>query len=153
MNKIIKRLLSVLLCFIMTFIVLDSTEWISSADSASSLRDEIAGLQAESQKIEAEIKRLKNEKQSQSVILSAIQKKIANIQAQVLRCNKEINSINAKIDANKKEIDSKNAEIEANKLAFKKRLRAIYMSNTGSSIQVLMGADDFADFLQLSQLV
>lgn len=152
MNKIIKRLLSVLLCFIMTFIVLDSTEWISSADSASSLRDEIAGLQAESQKIEAEIKRLKNEKQSQSVILSAIQKKIANIQAQVLRCNKEINSINAKIDANKKEIDSKNAEIEANKLAFKKRLRAIYMSNTGSSIQVLMGADDFADFLQLSQL-
>ena len=108
----------------------NSTNWITSADTAGSLRDDIAALQKESQKLEAEIQRLKNDKKDQATILAAIQKKIANIQAQVLRCNKEINSINAKIDANKKEIDSKNAEIEANKLAFKKRLRAIYMSNT-----------------------
>ena len=39
------------------------------------------------------------------------------------------------------------------KIAFKKRLRAIYMSNSDSSVQILMGADDFADFLQLSQLI
>lgn len=152
MNKILKRSISVLLCFCMTFLIFNSTDWIASADSASSLRNEIADLQAESKKIEAEIQRLKNEKKDQSTILAAIQKKIANIQSQVLRCNQEINKINSKISANKKEIENKNTEIEENKLAFKKRLRAIYMSNTGSSIQVLLGADSFSDYLQLSQL-
>ena len=97
MNKILKRFVSVLLCFCMTFLIFNSTEWITSADSAGSLRNEIASLQAESKKIEAEIQRLKNEKKDQSVILSAIQKKIANIQSQVLRCNQEINKINSKI--------------------------------------------------------
>ena len=152
MNKIIKRSVSVFLCFCLTLLVFNSTNWITSADTAGSLRDDIAALQKESQKLEAEIQRLKNDKKDQATILAAIQKKIANIQAQVLRCNQEINSINAKIAANKKEIDAKNAEIEASKLEFKKRLRAIYMSNSGSNIQILLGADDFSDFLQLSQL-
>ena len=49
-------------------------------------------------------------------------------------------------------IEKKNTEIENNKTAFKKRLRAIYMSNTGSQVQVLLGADDFSQFLELSQL-
>ncbi|MBE6808890.1 MAG: hypothetical protein E7524_05405 [Ruminococcaceae bacterium] len=152
MNKIIKRSVSVFLCFCLTLLVFNSTNWITSADTAGSLRDDIAALQKESQKLEAEIQRLKNDKKDQATILAAIQKKIANIQAQVLRCNQEINSINAKIAANKKEIDAKNTEIEASKLEFKKRLRAIYMSNSGSNIQILLGADDFSDFLQLSQL-
>ena len=30
--------------------------------------------------------------------------------------------------------------------------KTIYMSNTGSNIQVLLGADSFSDYLQLSQL-
>lgn len=152
MNKIIKRSVSVFLCFCLTLLVFNSTNWITSADTAGSLRDDIAALQKESQKLEAEIQRLKNDKKDQATILAAIQKKIANIQAQVLRCNKEINAINEKIAANKKEIDAKNTEIEASKLEFKKRLRAIYMSNSGSNIQILLGADDFSDFLQLSQL-
>ena len=152
MNKFIKRSLSALLCFCMTFIILNSTNWIAKADSESSLRNDIAALQQESAKLEAEIKRLKSEKQNQSAILNAIQKKIANIQSQVLRCNQEIDSINTKIATNKKEIEYKNTEIEKNKLAFKKRLRAIYMSNTGGNVQVLLGADSFSDFLQLSQL-
>lgn len=152
MHKIIKRSISALLCFCLIFAVFNSTDWIANAASESSLRDDIAALQKESAALEAEIKRLKSEKQDQSAILSAVQKKIANIQAQVVRCNNEINSINSKISANKKQIDAKNAEIEKSKLAFKKRLRAIYMSNTGSDIQVLLGADSFSDFLQLSQL-
>ena len=73
-------------------------------------------------------------------------------QKEIDLCNKEINSINSKIAANKAEIEKKNAEIEADKLAFKKRLRAIYMSSSNSNVQILMGADDFSQFLQLSQL-
>ncbi len=152
MSKLIKRSVSLILCFCLTFLIVNSTDWLAEATSEDSLRNDIAALQKESEKLEGEIKRLKSEKQDQSAVLSAIQKKITNIQAQVVRCNSEINSINAKISENKKAIDAQNAEIEESKLAFKKRLRAIYMSNTGSDIQVLLGAESFADFLQLSQL-
>ena len=103
MNKYTKRVLSFSLCICMTFIALNCTNWIKSeAANTSSLQNDIAKLQKESAALEKEISRLRGEKQSQSVVLSAVQKKIANIQAQVMRCNSEINSINAKIDANKK---------------------------------------------------
>lgn len=152
MKKYTKSILSVLLCFCMSFIVLNSTNWIVFASVESSLRNDIAKLQQQSAEIEAKIKNLKAQKKDQSAILAAVQQKVANIQAQVLRCNREIDSINAKISENKKAIDDKNLEIQNSKDALKRRLRAIYMSNTGSNIQVLLGADNFADFLQLSQL-
>ena len=60
-------------------------------------------------------------------------KKIANTQSQINLCNTEINKINSTIAANKAEINKKNEEIDEQKLSFKKRLRAIRMSNTGSN--------------------
>lgn len=116
------------------------------------LNSDIAGLKQQASEIQAEINRLKAEKSDQAAILAAIRKKIANTQAQIDRCNQEIASINSTISANKAEIAEKEAEIEDDKLAFKKRIRAIYMSNSDNSVQILMGAENFSDFLQLSQL-
>ena len=117
------------------------------------LNHDIDALKKEASAIQAEINELKSQKSDQAAILAAVRKKIANTQAQIDRCNREIASINSQISANKAEIAKKEAEIEGDKLAFKKRIRAIYMSNTDSSVQILLGAEDFADFLQLSQLV
>ena len=116
------------------------------------LNSDIANLKQQASAIQSEINKLKSEKADQAVILAAIRKKISNTQAQIDRCNQEIASINSLISANKAEIAKKEAEIEDDKLEFKKRLRAIYMSNSDSSVQILMGAENFADFLQLSQL-
>ena len=77
---------------------------------------------------------------------------MALVAKEIAACNSQISEINSKISANKAEIERKNTEIENSKTAFKKRLRAIYMSNTGSQVQVLLGADDFSQFLELSQL-
>jgi len=81
-----------------------------------------------------------------------VQKQIANITAQINRCNAEINSINSKIAANKAEINKKNKEIEADKLAYKKRIRALYMSDSNSTVRILLGSSTFSEFLQMSQL-
>ena len=145
-----KSIISLILVCVIAFTTLFA--FSASADKKSDLQDDIAALQNQSAKLEKEIKELKNKKADQQSIVSALQKKIANTQAQILRCNREIDSVNAKINANKAEIAKKNQEIEDQKLAFKKRIRAIYMSGSNSSITVLMGADNFADFLQLSQL-
>ena len=145
------RIISLLLVFVLTFVTLMSG-YVVSASQKSDLEKDIAALQAQSAKLEKEIKKLKDQKAGQQAIVDAIRKKIANTQAQILRCNREIDSINAKIKANKDEIDKKNNEIEAQKLEFKKRLRAIYMSGSENSVAVLLGADSFAEYLQLSQL-
>lgn len=152
MKKFLTRTLSFVLCIVMLAGFVQGQFFNVSADQASDLKNDIAALQAESAKLEAEIARLKAEKKDQSAVLSAVQKKISTIQAQVLRCNQEISSINAKIAANNAEIEAKNNEMEETKTEFKKRIRAIAMSNTGSNVQILLGADDFSQFLQLSQL-
>ncbi len=122
------------------------------ADTKSELQQEISKLEQESKELEAEIKSLQGKINKQQELKNAIERKMANVQRQINACNKQIDSINSKIAANKAEIKKNNKQIEADKLAYKKRLRAIYMSNTGSSVQILLGAEDFSDFLQLSQL-
>lgn len=147
----LKRVIMVILC-----IAIGVTSTLYTAALTESQRNElnndIAELKQEASEIQSEINRLKAEKSDQAAVLDAIRKKIANTQAQIARCNQEISSINATISANKTEIAAKEDEIAADQLAFKKRIRAIYMSNSDSSVQVLLGAEDFAQFLQLAQL-
>ncbi len=145
----LKRALTLFLCLVM----LATTTLYTAADSREDqLNKDIANLKQQASSIQSEINKLKSEKADQGAILAAIRKKIANTQAQIDRCNQEIASINSVIAANKAEIKAKESEIEDDKAAFKKRIRAIYMSNSDSAVQILMGAEDFADFLQLSQL-
>ncbi len=115
------------------------------------LNNDIANLKQQASAIQSEINKLKSEKADQGAILAAVRKKIANTQAQIDRCNQEIASINSNINANKAEIAAKEAEIEDDIFEFKKRLSAMYMSNSDNSIQILLGAENFSDFLRLSQ--
>ena len=115
------------------------------------LNNDIANLKQQASAIQSEINKLKAEKADQGAILAAIRKKIANTQAQIDRCNQEIASINSNINANKADIAAKEAEIEDDIFEFKKRLSAMYMSNSDNSIQILLGAENFSDFLRLSQ--
>ncbi len=124
----------------------------TSALTRSELNSKISELEKQSKAKENEIAELKKQASQQAALKTAIEQKIALVQRQINLCNSEIATINNKIAANKAEIAEKENEIEADKLAFKKRLRAIYMSNTGSNVQVLLGADDFAQYLELAQL-
>ena len=149
MKKQIFRIISCLLALVM---LLTAVGINSSATSASELRESISRLEQQSKDLESQIKNLQGQINSQNQVKKALEQKIAVVQQQINLCNSEISKINSAIAKNKAEIEKNNKEIEDDKLAFKKRLRAIYMSNTGSSIQVLLGAEDFSDFLQLSQL-
>ena len=144
------KIVSAVLAFVLTFTAIFVAD--VGAASNSELQKEISQLEKESQKLEAEIKSLQGKINKEQALKNAIERKMANVQSQINACNKQISAINSKISANKAEIKKNNKQIEADKLAFKKRLRAIYMSNNGGSVQILLGAEDFSDFLQLSQL-
>lgn len=139
------------IAFALALVLTFSIGFDASAASVSQLQQSINSLEAQSKDLEAQINKLQGEINSQNKIKTALEKKIAIVQQQIDACNKEMADINSKIAANKAEIENNNAQIEADKLAYKKRLRQIQMSNSGSNLQVLLGAENFAEFLQLSQ--
>lgn len=151
MKKRFVRILSFVLTAVLCVGAIVSTPAVS-AKTASQIQAEISEIQKEQAELQDEINALKDKKEEQEKRKEAIEKQMALVQKEIDLCNQQINSINAKIEANQAEIDQKNKEIEENELAFKKRLRAIYMSNSDSNVQILLGAEDFSQFLQLSQL-
>ena len=146
----LKRVITVILCIAIGVTSSLYTAALTQSEK-NKLNSDIAALKEQASEIQKEIDRLKAEKKDQGAVLSAIRKKISNTQAQINRCNQEINSINSQIAANKAEIAAKEAEIEDDKFEFKKRLSAMYMNNSDNSIQILLGAKNFSEFLRLSQ--
>ena len=148
--KKIKKSIALILTIIMTVVGCGILN--ASADRQSDLQNEISALEKKSKELEAQIRNLKSENADKQKLVNALQAKINNTEQQIIACNNEISKINSTIAKNKAEINRQNKEIEDTKLAFKKRLRAIYMNNTDNSAQILLGADNFANFLQLEQL-
>ncbi len=110
-------------------------------------------LQKRSKEIEKELKDLQAKKKSEEAIQAKLKEQIKNTQAKIDACNAVISKYNAEINAKQVEIDEKQAEIADSKQLFRKRIRSIYMSgNASGDLAVLMGAEDFSDFLALSQL-
>ncbi len=157
MKKRFVKITSLFLTLILSFCVVTcvpsfSAEAKTDAEKKQEIQNEINRLENEKKAAENEIKKLQGDVKKQNQLKSAIEKQMAIVQKEIDLCNSQIDLINTKIAANKTEINKKNAEIESDKLEFKKRLRAIYMSNSNSGVQILMGAEDFSQFLQLSQL-
>ena len=150
-----KKNLKRLLCLILgVMLVLTSATAVPSvAATDKELQNQIDDLEEKSKELEAEIKELKKDKSQQQKLKNALQKKIDNVQAEINLCNSKISGYQSKIKESEAIIAQKNAEMEDNIKAFKSRLRIIYMSGNGTgSMNVLLGADDFADFLTLSAL-
>ena len=153
MRKIGLKFLSVLLVAVVSVSVLSLNASVpASATTVSDFQNKIDALDKQAKAKQSEINALKNDNSNKSKLKAALESKIALIQQQIDICNKEIARVNSLIAENKAEITRINQEIEDSKLTFKKRIRAIYMSNQSSNSQILLGADNFSDYLQLLQL-
>ncbi len=149
LKNTISVLLSVLFIFTATVFPVNKAYSLTESE----INAEINRLEQQSQEKEEEIKKLKKQNAEQTKIKAAIDSQISSVNSQIELCNRKINEYNSKIAANDAEIKVINDKIDASKTAFKKRIRAIYMSGgTGSGIEVLLGAETFADYIALSQL-
>ena len=155
-----KRTLKVIFCLVLCCVMALMPLWGALAAKKNKYQSltqdqtlqKIQLYQKENQKLQNEITDLKKQQNQQSAVLSALQKKISNIQSIINEYNAEISRINSVIATNKQKIAEREADIAKNKLEYKKRIRAIYMSGWDSSLQILLDADTFAEFLQLQKL-
>ena len=145
-----QRIISLCLCFI---IFVGCCVIPASAKTAEELQQEITDLEKEEKDLESQLSVLKNDKKKQQQLKDALDAKIANLQKQIDACNQKIEENNKIIAKNESEIAEKQSEMETVIFEFKRRIRTIYMSGSISGgLEILLGADDFADFIALSQL-
>ena len=143
-KSLIVKLIAVLCCFALVIVVVPSTP----VEAAKTLQD-YKNDQAAAKK---ELDRLRAEKADQKEIKDALDKQIAATQALINECLEKLNDLNKQIADKQREIDKLYEDMEDDKVLFKKRVRAIYMSGTGSNLQILMGAESFSDYLVLAQM-
>ena len=155
-----KRALRTVICLALCFIMALMPIWGASAAkknkyqslSKPEIEQKIKQFQAENAKLEKEKAELKKQQNQQNAVLSVLQKKISNIQSIINTYNAEIARINSIISDNKAKIADREAEIAQDKLEYKKRIRAIYMSEWDSNLKLLLDADSFSEYLQLQKL-
>lgn len=146
--KTLRRVIAALVCVCLLLVTPVSV----GALSVSQMQSEINRLESQAKEIQKEINNLKSQQAGQQKIKDALDRQISNLQSQINVCIDRMNAVEAEIAESERIIAEKNKEIEASKVQFKKRIRAIYMSNTSSNIQILLGAENFSDFLALSEL-
>lgn len=139
----------------------------SSAASKSELQDQLADIQAEREEKEDKLNSLKGnlDKQEEYVTtlyaqIEAIQKEIDIYQVKINDLNGEVEKINNEIEAKNKEIAEievqmadKKEEIKEIKELLAVRMRASYMSGSGSSLKLLLSADNLASYLTTSEML
>ncbi len=139
----------------------------SSAASQSELKDQLADIQAEREEKEDKLNSLKGnlDKQEEYVTtlysqIEAIQKEIDIYQVKINELNGEVEKINEQIEAKNQEIAEievqmadKKEEIKEIKEMLAVRMRASYMSGSGSSLKLLLSADNLASYLTTSEML
>ncbi len=129
------------------------SSWPASAKSTTQMQNEINDLEKKSQKLEAEIAKLKKDKAKQQVLRSKLNEQITNTQAKINACTRLISGYKADIKKYEAEIDKKQEEIDETKFLYKQRMRSIYMSgSTNNELFVLLDTNSFSDYLALSEV-
>ena len=135
-----------LMCGMMIFIP------SSGAPSVSELKEQIAELEKERDKLKSEVADLKNKRAPVAEIKAALDKEVENLEMQIEACTAEIYKLDQSIATEKALIAAKEEELNVSKEIFKKRIRALYMSGGSSELMMLLDSDNFADFLAKSEL-
>lgn len=125
---------------------------VTAASSESQLEDQLSDLENQKSEIDKAIAELEQDITKKEQLKEQLQRQISNTQEQISICNQEIESLSDEISRLEADIEAKNVQLEENKEAFKQRVRAMYMSGGTNDLEILLGADNFADYLSRSEL-
>jgi murein DD-endopeptidase MepM/ murein hydrolase activator NlpD len=149
-----KRVISFVLCAVMAVIIVGGTGGSAAvAKSVSDYQNDLNAAISESNRIKKEISALKQANAPYEQQQAALKKQIEATQKEIDLYNERISEVNDKITTLENNIKEKEAELQANKETFKQRLVAMYISGSNSELEVLLAADDFADFLTKTELI
>ena len=150
-NKQIIRIVCLILVFCS---VICCTSITAFSDEMSDLQRRRTELENEQKRIQSQINAIKNDKSKQQQYKNSLQQQINNTLAQINVYNASIAAVEAKIAEADADIARKDAEMAALKEEFRKRVRDIVLSGgtvSGTLLSTLVGGDEFADLLTVSE--
>lgn len=121
------------------------------AESISSMQQKINGLESEKSTLKSKINELQGRVDKQQAYVDTLNSYIATVESKIMTCENLLATYQSEIDDLNREIDKKEEELAENKELFKRRIRSIYMSGSNTSLSLLLGSDQFADYLSMSQ--
>ncbi len=140
------KVVCLVLCFALTVCAVPFKANVYAAEpTLSELQDKYEATQKH-------LNDLKNQRADQQDIINGLNEVIRAKQEIIDQFNKKINAYSEQINSKQKEIDKLNNDIETDKETFKKRIRSLYMSNSKTDVQIVLGANSFSEYLVLSQV-
>ncbi len=154
MRRFAKRLLALLLCGALFLCAAP----LAFGDEVDDLNDKLEQLQKESDALQAKVNAAKTEKAKQEAIkekttqeITIMKNQIAALEEKIVALENKIAGLEQDIVQKEEEIDGLEDSISENYDLFKRRMRAMYMSEHTSSLSLLLGAESFGDFLTASE--
>ena len=145
----VKRILSCIICLIMVL----SCVLTAAATDVDSIKDQQAALEQQSAEYQAILDQKNAEVEKQQEYVDALVGKVETVTQEIQLSHQKIQKLDDQIAEKTKQIDAKNAEIEENMDILRQRIKTIYIAGEVSSLEIIMGAKDFSDFLDKVQLV
>ena len=154
LKKIVSALLSltVVTCTVAFFLHTDTTK-VTAEDSIAELEQKQAELKKKSEEYQKVLdennKKISKTKEYQKSLLG----KVETVNEEIVLSQEKINELDKKIQSKTKKIKELNKDIEDRTNTLRKRIKTIYMSGDVSSLEIILGAKDFNDFIDKVELV
>ncbi len=145
-KKTVAILISLLIAFSAAAIQSSAFDEEENSRQRAELKEENSEIKEELSETNKAIKDKENEAKKLQQQLSELSEKIKN-------SNQKIKNLNDRIVEKQKEIDEKLKAIEDRLDYLRKRLRAIYMQGDTSSLEIILGAKDFSDFVDKAEMM
>ena len=124
-----------------------------SATDIGDLEKRKAELEEQQEKEKEKLEQQKGEVDKQQGEVDKINAQLEEVSTDIRTCYANIVKIEKSINTKQAQINSKNKQIETNMDVLRQRLKAIYIAGDVSSLEVILGAKDFSDFLDKLQVV
>lgn len=144
-----KKILSICLAFA----ILAASLLTVNAATISELEARQAELEAQQSEYKAQLENKNAAVAEQQSEVDAIVGQVESVTEEIQVCYQKIQIYDESIAEKQTAIDAANAEIEANMDVLRQRIKTIYISGDVSSLEIILGAKDFSDFLDKIQLV
>ena len=112
-----------------------------------------AELKSKKAELNKKLSEASNKVREDAKEMKSTQDKISSCQQEIDACNRYINFYDNEILKMESQIETINEDIDQKKTKLKKCLKSIYMAGDTSTLDIVLGAKDFNDFLDKADVV
>lgn len=139
-KQMMTGLLALWLCLLPVFANL------SFASEIDEKRAELDEIQQKMQEMEVRKAAARQEAEAASASLNEVMARLNELQAESNELQQKSDELQSSIDENQAQLEAKRIEFDDRMKVYSKRLRDIYMSGQLNYLDILLGADNFAEF-------